>query len=154
MKIIDNFINWQQAKCATSAFITGLGGIITLPVAIPANVSSVIYIQIRMIATTACMNGYDLKDDQVKTLVYVSLIGQVTDILKKVGINIGTKISIELIKKIPIEIIKQINKKVGLRLITKFGEKGIINLGKCVPIISGIIGGTVDAVGARTIGKT
>lgn len=41
---IDNFINWQQAKCATSGFITGIGGVITLPVAIPANISSVIYI--------------------------------------------------------------------------------------------------------------
>lgn len=152
---IDNFINWQQAKCATSGFITGIGGIITLPVAIPANISSVIYIQIRMIATIACMKGYDLKDDQVKTLVYVSLTGQAAaDILKQVGINIGSKISINLIKKMPIEIIKQINKKVGFRLITKFGEKGVINLGKCVPIVGGIIGGAVDAVGTRTIGKT
>ena len=152
---IDNFINWQQAKCATSGFITGIGGIITLPVAIPANISSVIYIQIRMIATIACMKGYDLKDDQVKTLVYVSLTGQAAaDILKQVGINIGSKISINLIKKMPIEIIKQINKKVGFRLITKFGETGVINLGKCVPIVGGIIGGAVDAVGTRTIGKT
>lgn len=101
------------------------------------------------------MKGYDLKDDQVKTLVYVSLTGQeAADILKQVGINIGTKISMELIKKMPIEIIKGINQKVGFRLITKFGEKGIINLGKSIPIIRGIIGGTVDAVGARTIGKT
>ena len=41
---IDNFINWQQAKCAMSVFLTDLGGIITLLVAIPSNISSVIYI--------------------------------------------------------------------------------------------------------------
>lgn len=152
---IDKFINWQQAKCATSGFITGLGGIITLPVAIPANISSVIYVQIRMIAAIAIMKGYDLKDDQVKTLVYVSLTGQAaTDILKQAGIKIGTKMSTVLIKRMPIEIIKQINKRVGFRLVTKFGEKGIINLGKCVPVLGGVIGGTVDAVGTRTIGKT
>ena len=145
---IDKFINWQQAKCATSGFITGLGGIITLPVAIPANISSVIYVQIRMIAAIAIMKGYDLKDDQVKTLVYVSLTGQAaTDILKQAGIKIGTKMSTVLIKRMPIEIIKQINKRVGFRLVTKFGEKGIINLGKCVPVLGGVIGGTVDAVG-------
>lgn len=152
---IDKFIKWQQAKCATSGFITGLGGIITLPVAIPANISSVIYVQIRMIAAIAIMKGYDLKDDQVKTLVYVSLTGQAaTDILKQAGIKIGTKMSTVLIKRMPIEIIKQINKRVGFRLVTKFGEKGIINLGKCVPVLGGVIGGTVDAVGTRTIGKT
>ena len=69
---IDKFIKFQQAKCATSGFLTGLGGILTLPVAIPANITSVIYVQVRMIATIAKMRGYDLKDDQVKTLVYVS----------------------------------------------------------------------------------
>ena len=34
------FINYQIAKCTTSGFLTGLGGLITLPVAIPANISS------------------------------------------------------------------------------------------------------------------
>lgn len=152
---IDNFIKWQQAKCATSGFLTSLGGIITLPVAIPANISSVIYIQIRMIATIAKMRGYDLRDDQVKSLVYISFTGQAAaDILKQVGIKIGAKMSTALIKKLPIEIIKQIKKYVGFRIATKFGEIGIINLGKYIPIVGGVIGGTVDAVGTHTIGKT
>ena len=145
---IDKFIKFQQAKCATSGFLTGLGGILTLPVAIPANITSVIYVQVRMIATIAKMRGYDLKDDQVKTLVYVSLTGQAAiDILKQAGIKIGTKMSTVLIKRMPIEII-------GFRLVTKFGEKGVINLGKVVPIVGGVIGGTVDVVGTNTIGKT
>ena len=152
---IDTFINWQCAKCATSGFITGLGGLLTLPVAIPANISSVIFVQIRMIATIAKMRGYNLKDDQVKTLVFVALTGQAaTDILKQAGITIGSKVGINLIKKMPMKVIYQINKKVGFRLVTKFGQKGIINLGKLVPIVGGFIGGTVDTVGTLTVGKT
>ena len=152
---IDTFINWQCAKCATSGFITGLGGLLTLPVAIPANISSVIIVQIRMIATIAKMRGYNLKDDQVKTLVFVALTGQAaTDILKQAGITIGSKVGINLIKKMPMKVIYQINKKVGFRLVTKFGQKGIINLGKLVPIVGGVIGGTVDTVGTLTVGKT
>ena len=152
---IDTFINWQCAKCATSGFITGLGGLLTLPVAIPANISSVIFVQIRMIATIAKMRGYNLKDDQVKTLVFVALTGQAaTDILKQDGITIGSKVGINLIKKMPMKVIYQINKKVGFRLVTKFGQKGIINLGKLVPIVGGVIGGTVDTVGTLTVGKT
>jgi uncharacterized protein (DUF697 family) len=38
-------------------------------------------------------------------------------------------------------------------LLTKFGEKGAINLGKMVPIAGGLIGGTVDAVSTNTIGN-
>ena len=152
---IDKFIKWQQAKCATSGFLTGLGGIITLPVAIPANISSVIYVQTRMVASIAHMRGFDLKDDQVRTLVYVALTGQAAaDILKQAGIKFGTKMSTVLIKKIPFEVIKQINKAVGFRLVTKFGQTGVINLGKGIPFVGGIIGGTVDAVGTSTIGKT
>ena len=64
-------------------FLTGLGGIITLPIAIPANITSVIYVQMRMVAFIAHMRGFDLKDDQVRTLVYIELTGQaVSDILK------------------------------------------------------------------------
>ena len=152
---IDTFINWQCAKCATSGFITGLGGLLTLPVAIPANISSVIFVQIRMIATIAKMRGYNLKDDQVKTLVFVALTGQAaTDILKQAGITIGSKVGINLIKKMPMKVIYQINKKVGFRLVTKFSQRGVINLSKLIPVVGGIIGGTVDTVGTLTVGKT
>lgn len=152
---IDSLIRWQNAKGATSGFLTGLGGLITLPVTIPANVASVMYVQIRMIATIAYMRDYDLKDDQVKTFVFLCLTGQAaTDILKQAGLKLGTALAKEAIKKIPGEVIKAINKAVGFRLVTKFGQKGIVNLGKAVPLVGGIIGGAVDGIGTNTIGKT
>ena len=127
-KAIDSLVRWQNTKSATSGFLTGLGGLITLPVAIPTNIASVTYVQIRMIAAIAHMRGYDLKDDQVKTFVFVCLTGQsASDILKQAGIKAGTAFAKQAIKKIPGEIIKSINKAVGFRLVTKFGEKGILN---------------------------
>ena len=60
----------QVLKCTTSGFMTGFGGFITLPVTVPANVSSVMYVQMRMIACTAYMGGFDLQSDQVQTFVY------------------------------------------------------------------------------------
>ena len=152
---IDKFIKWQQAKCATSGFLTGLGGLITLPVAVPVNITSVLYIQIRMIATIASMRGYDLKDDQVKIFVLLALTGNgATEILKQSGIKIGHGLTGALIRKIPSEVIKVINQKVGFRLLTKFGEKGVVNLSKCIPLVGGVIGGTVDGASTRIIGKT
>lgn len=152
---IDKLIKWQQTKGATSGFLTGIGGLITLPVAVPANISSVLYIQIRMIAAIASMKGYDLKDDQVKTMVFVALTGQgATEILKKSGMKIGQGMAGALVHKIPSEVIKAINQKVGFRLLTKFGEKGVVNLSKAIPLVGGVIGGTVDGVGTGIIGKT
>ncbi|MGE7672997.1 EcsC family protein [Lysinibacillus sp. NPDC094403] len=151
---IDSLIKWQQAKCATSGFVTGLGGINTLPVAVPTNLASVLYVQIRMIASIAHMRGYDLKDDQVQTFVYSCLTGRsVAEIVKQGAIKIGVKVGQAQIKRIPSEILKAINKAVGFRLITKFGQKGVLNLGKAVPLIGGVIGGTFDATSTYVIGK-
>lgn len=145
-------INNQIVKCTTSGFITGLGGIITLPVAIPANVGSVLYVQMRMIAGLAYMGGYDVRSDQVQTLVYACLAGiSVDQILKKAGIEAGSKFAKSLVNKIPGKALKAINDKVGFKLFTKFGEKGVINLGKMIPIVGGIIGGGFDLVETKII---
>lgn len=152
---IDSLIRWQNTKSTTSGFLTGLGGLITLPIAIPSNIASVTYVQIRMVAAIAHMRGYDLKDDQVKSFVFVCLTGQsASNIIKQASIKTGTAITKQAIKKLPVEIVRSINKAVGFRLVTKFGEKGIINLGKALPLVGGFIGGTVDGVGTNIIGKT
>lgn len=151
---IDKLITVQITKCGTSGFLSGLGGIMTLPIAVPANVSSVIFIQLRMIAAIAHLRGYDLKSDEVRTFVYTSLTGQAAaDILKSAGIKVGNKISVNLIKKIPGEVIKRINRAVGMRLVTKFGETGVVNLGKMVPLVGGMIGGAFDVGSTKTIAK-
>jgi uncharacterized protein (DUF697 family) len=150
----NSLIRWQNTKSATSGFLSGLGGIIVMPVAIPANITSVILVQMRMVAAIAHMSGHDLKSDEVRTFVYACLAGNgAKDILKNSGIQIGKKLAISGIKKIPGEVIKKINQAVGFRLLTKFGEKGVINLGKMVPIAGGLIGGTVDAFSTNTIGN-
>lgn len=146
------FIRYQIAKCTTSGFLTGLGGLITMPVTIPANVSSVLYVQMRMIAAIAYMGGYDTNSDQVQTLVYACLAGiSVDQIVKSAGIKFGSKISMTMIKKIPGSTLTKINQKVGFRFITKFGSKGVINLGKAIPVIGGVIGGGFDFVETKVI---
>lgn len=146
------FINYQIAKCTTSGFVTGLGGLITLPVAIPANVGSVMYVQMRMIACLAYMGGYDTNSDQVQTLVYACLAGiSVDQILKQAGIQFGNKLAMAMVKKIPGEVLTKINQKVGFRFVTKFGTKGIVNIGKAVPVVGGIISGGFDFVETKVI---
>lgn len=150
----NKLVRWQIVKASTSGFITGLGGLITMPVAIPANISSVLYIQLRMIAAIAFMTKHDIRSDQVKTLAYMCLCGSaITDIIKDVGIQVGSKLSITAINKISTTTIIKINQTVGFRLLTKFGQKGVVNISKTIPLLGGLIGGTVDAIATKTIGK-
>ena len=145
-KAIDSIIKWHSAKSVTSGFLSSVGGIITLPVAVPLDLTATFYIQLRMIAAIAIISRYDVRSDQVKTFVYCSLTGsQCLDFLKEQGLKkMGQKLTYKLIKSIKGETLVKINQFVGFRLVTKFGEKGVVNLGKCIPIVSGVIGGTVN----------
>lgn len=153
-KASTEFSKRQIAKCTTSGFITSLGGLITLPIAVPANLASVWYVQLRMIAVIAVMGGMDPSDDEVQTLAYVCLTGtSISKIFREAGVQFGNKLTMSLIKKIPGTILTKINQKVGFRFLTKFGTKGIVNLGKMIPLVGGVIGGGIDLVGTRVIAK-
>lgn len=147
-KMLDN----QIIKCTTSGFITGFGGILTLPVSLPANITSVIYVQMRMIACAAYMGGYDLSSDETRTFIYACLAGvAVNGLIKQASLKFGVKFANVLIKKIPGKVLTKINQKVGMRFITKFGTKGIINLGKMVPGVGAVIGGSLDFIETKVI---
>ena len=153
-KAIDDLIGYQTLLCGTNGFITGLGGLLVLPVAIPTNILSTIYIQLRMIAAIAYINGYDIYSDQVRTIAYACLTGSsTTKVLKNVGIKIGEKVVINVIKKIPVEVLVKINQQVGFRLVTKFGQKGLVNFGKMIPLVGGVVGGAFDTGMTLTIGN-
>ena len=142
----------QIAKCTTSGFITGFGGVVTLPVSIPANIGSVLYVQIRMIACTAYLAGYDLNADQVQTFIYACLAGvSVNGVVKNAGIKVGVKVAEKAIQKIPGKALTKINQKIGFRFITKMGEKGIVNLGKMIPGVGAVINGGLDFAETKII---
>lgn len=153
-KAASSMINNQIIKCTTSGFVTGLGGLVTLPATITANIGSVLYIQLRMIATTAYLAGCDIKSDQVQTMVYACLAGvSISKAIGNTAAKVGTKVALNLVTKIPGTTLTKINQKVGFRLVTKFGSKGAINLGKLIPVVGGVIGGAFDLADTKVIGS-
>jgi hypothetical protein len=152
---IESLINWETSKNFTSGFITGLGGAITLPVAIPGALGASWIIQARMAAAIAIIAGHDIKSDKVRTFVLISLLGNAgKDILKDVGIKVGNGLAKSALEKIPGKVLIEINKRVGFRLVTKAGEKGAVNLIKMVPFAGGVVAGAFDAGACRFVGKT
>ena len=142
-------LNNQVLKCTSSGIITGIGGIATLPFTLPVNVSTVLYMQMRMIACAAYMAGYEPSSDQTETLVLACLVGMPLTQLAKVS----TKVATNMIKSVPGKVLTKINQLIGFRFITKFGSKGVINLGKAVPFVGAGVGGFVDFLETKTIAK-
>lgn len=151
---IKKLVNYQTTKATVSGFVTGFGGFMTMPVTLPANITTVILFQMRMIAAIATIRSYDLNSDQTQTFVYATLAGtSVADIMKKSGIVFGNKLTVSVIKKIPGTALTKINQAVGFRFVTKFGSKGIINLGKMVPFVGAGFGGAFDMISTKTIAR-
>ena len=147
-------IHTQVAKCAASGFITGFGGFITLPVTVPANVGSVLYVQLRMIACTAWMAGFDPDSHETRALVYACLAGVKVDrTLSRLGAKFGEKVAVNISKKLPGSALSKIHRRVGLRLLAKAGEKGAAGLWKLVPGVGAAISGGFDLVETSVIGE-
>lgn len=152
---INSLIRWQNTKAGSAGFLTGLGGVVTMPVAIPANIASTLYVQIRMIAAIAHIAGHDVKHDKVQALIMLCLLGNsMNEVAKDFGISFSTKLATVYIKKnITGAMLTKINQAVGFRLVTKAGSTGLINLTKAVPFLGGVVGGSFDAITTNLVGN-
>ena len=152
---INSVIAWRTTYAAGTGFITGLGGIVAMPITIPAGLAASYALGANTAAAVAHLRGYDIHSEQVRTMVLLCLIGEAgEEILKTAGITIGTKVCQNLIKQIPGRVLIEINKKIGFRLITQAGEKGVVNLMKMLPLVGGVVGGTFDGIFVNSCGKT
>lgn len=139
---VDSLIKWQVAKAATSGFVTGLGGVMIMPLTVPANIASVIYVQIRMIAAIAYMGGHDIREDRVKSLIYICMVGNgAKELLKDMSVKAGERLA------------AKIAEKVSINIASKTGQKSVTSLGKAVPVLGGVVGGSYDAITTRVVGK-
>lgn len=151
---IDHMVNWQITSAATAGFVTSLGGLPTMAITLPANIAGVMAIQLRMIGAIAELGGFHEATEEKKTGMYLCLLGsQASEVLSKAAGQFAVKFSTASLKKLPGVILTKINQAVGFRLVTKFGEKGLVNINKAIPILGGVVGGTVDALSTYAIAK-
>ncbi|MGH7137500.1 MAG: EcsC family protein [Pirellulales bacterium] len=151
---VDSLIKWECSKNFAAGFVTGLGGLITMPVAVPAALGASWIIQARMAAAIARIYGHSLDEDKVRTFVLLTLLGgEAAELLREVGVKVGSRLTLATIKRIPGKSLSAINRAVGFRLLSNAGQKGVINLTKLVPVAGGVVGGAVDLVACQTVGR-
>ena len=151
---IRSLIRWHVAAATTTGFTTGLGGLVTLPIALPAGLGAAWLLQARMIGSIAHIRGYDLADERVRTLVVAAIAGDATvsEVTKRIGSDFAKRAGKAAVQRVPGKVLIEVNKKIGFRLLTKGGTKGVVNLGKVVPVLGGVVGGAVDGTSTRAVG--
>ena len=137
-----------------TGFVTGLGGLITLPVAIPAAMTASWVIHTRLSGAIASLHGHDVDDERVQSFVLMTLLGDAgKNVLRKAGITVANRVALRGVEAIPARLLTEINKRVGLRLLAKSGERGVIHLTRVVPVAGGVVGGGIDALYCAAVGR-
>lgn len=152
---VDALINSETAKNYATGFVTGLGGVVALPVAVPSALAASWLLQARLAGTIASLYGHDLDSKRVRSLVLVSLAGDVArDALEDFGVREGDRLSERALSHAPGRVLVEVNKRIGLRLLTQAWWSRIFNLSRVVPILGGVVAGSLDATVCRAVGRT
>ena len=150
-EVIENHVRYAGAQ----GFVTNIGGLVTMAVAVPTNITGLTLIQCRMIAGIAHLRGYDLDDPRVRNAILVSLLGEDT-------INHMVKR-----KKIPAppmalataphhdETLEQtISTHVASDLISRVaGKRLATQVGRRIPVVGGLVGAGSDGYTTWKIGR-
>ncbi len=154
---IDRWIRSSCTQAGAAGFVTNIGGLMTLPIAIPANLAGTTAVQMRLIARIAAARGYDTQSEEVKTFVFACLLGNAAaDVLKDVGLRLGTRVGQRALRLSgPVlsgSVLQRLNHTIGGRLLARFGAQGAFSATKVIPVVSGLIGGGLDAASTRVVG--
>ena len=152
---IQSLIDFHVRLASAQGFATNLGGIATLPVAIPANLTGVAVVQIRMVAAIAHLRGYDLADSRVRTALMMCLMGG-EEVAKHIAIG-ELPTSPMAVATAPVfdpELDRVVAEKVVADLGTRVTGKSMTLLfTRRVPLIGGGIGAAVDGLSTQQIGE-
>ncbi|PWC14322.1 EcsC family protein [Brenneria roseae subsp. americana] len=144
---VANLIRWESVKAATSGFITGLGGITVLPVTLPASLTGLLFIQIRMIAAIAIIGGYSVYDIRTRNFIYICLgTSAVKETLRLGGGH--------LLSRLSNKDVQEISKLVTTKLVGQLATGRLLGTApRYTPLLGGFVSGGLDWLTVRTTGE-
>jgi len=143
---IDAIVRSHLGLAAAGGFVTGLGGFVTMPIALPANVLEFYLVATRMVAAIASTRGYDIGKPEVRSAILLALVGaDADDLLKKAGYASTGRLAGLAADRLPGPVLLAVNKGVGFRLLSQVGRKSFTRFGRAVPLVGGVVGAGVDA---------
>lgn len=144
---VDAIVRSHVIRGGASGFVTSVGGFITLPVALPANLLAFYLLATRMTASIARVRGYDIASEQIRTAVLLTLVGaDADDLLRKANMVVpGGTLSNLAAQRLPGPALMVVQKGIGFRLLAQVGSKTFARLGRLVPLVGGAIGAGLDA---------
>ncbi len=150
-EVIENNVRIAGAQ----GFATNIGGLITMAVAIPANISGLAIIQCRMVAGIAHLRGHDLSDPRVRNAIMALLLGedQLEDMVRQQKIP-TTPMALATAPAHDPNLDALISGMVATDMITRIaGKRLVTTVGRRIPVVGGVVGASADGFATWKIGR-
>lgn len=152
---VQELISSHVRMAGAQGFVTNIGGVVTLALSIPANVTGLALLQCHLVAAIAHLRGYDLDDPRVRNAVLSCLIGRdsVMTLVKRgdlpappMGLATSPVHDPRLDDTIATEVTTELlGRMTGRRAATMVGRR--------VPLLGGGIGAAADGMSTRAVGR-
>ncbi|MCW2783166.1 MAG: hypothetical protein JWR35_3615 [Marmoricola sp.] len=152
---IREVIEIHVRMAGAQGLVTNIGGLVTMTVTVPANITGLALIQCRMVAEIAHLRGYDLDDPRVRNAILESLLGEERMLkLIKQKLLPGTPMVLATAPVYDAHLDSLVATEVASELITKVaGKKLASTIGRRVPVVGGLVGAGTDGFSTWKIGR-
>ena len=136
-------------------FVTNLGGIASLAIAMPANVVGVTLVQCHLVAGIAHLRGYDLEDARVRNAILACMLGEdeVRDLVRTSSFP-SSPMGIATSPVHDPVLDELVSREVTTDLLARTaGRRAVTMVGRRVPLLGGVVGGGSDALMTWQIGQ-
>jgi|tagenome__1003787_1003787.scaffolds.fasta_scaffold20543300_1 hypothetical protein len=151
---IDSLVAHHVRLASAQGLVMNIGGVAALAVTIPANLTGVAVVQVRMVAAVAHLRGYDVNDPRVRTALVMCLLGG-DEVAKRIGDG-SLPTSPMAVATAPVfdaGLDRQVSEAVLADLVSRIGGKNLaLAVTKRVPLLGGGVGAMVDGLATRQIG--
>jgi len=154
-KAISDLIDSHVRFASIEGLATNLGGVMTMVVMVPANISGLALLQCHMVAGIAHLRGYDLEDPRVRNAVFACMLGAdtVKSLVKKKKLP-STPMAIATAPGVDPELDARIAAEVAAELITRVaGKRTVAVIGRRTPVVGGGFGAVTDGFSTYQVGR-
>jgi hypothetical protein len=150
-EVIENHVRYAGAQ----GLLTGVGGVVTAAVTLPANLAGLALVQARMVAGIAHLRGYDLDDPRVRNAVLACMLGgETVDELIRERKLPAPPMAIATAPVHDPDLDRVLSAEVTSDLVTRVaGKRLAITIARRTPVVGGAFGMGADGWATWRIGR-
>ncbi|WP_298129751.1 EcsC family protein [Micropruina sp.] len=152
---VESVVRQHVGLAGAQGFLTNLGGLLLLPVALPTNLAGLAVVQMRMIAAIAHLRGYDLNDRRVRSALTLAMLGE-DDVRKLVAsgklpstpLGVATAPVFDPILEHAVS--ERVFGDLGMKMA---GKHAVVQVAKRIPLVGGGVGAAADGYFTYALGQ-